>query len=72
MGIFDSTGRLISEAYEESILYYPEPSWVEQDMMEIYESAVRAIRQAMRDGNVSPGEVEAISFDGQMSFIGAY
>ncbi len=41
-------------------------------MMEIYESAVRTIRQAMRDGNVSPGEVEAISFDGQMSVIGAY
>jgi len=70
-GIFDSTGRLISEAYEESRLYYPKPSWVEQDMMEIYESAVRTIRQAMRDGGVSPGEVEAIAFDGQMSGIGA-
>ena len=31
--IFDSGGQLVASAYEESILHYPRPGWVEQDRM---------------------------------------
>lgn len=38
--LFDSTGCLTSGAYEESIIYYPKPSWVEQNIMEDHQAEV--------------------------------
>ena len=70
-GIVDIDGNLIAEAYEESKLYYPRPGWVEQDMDEIYGSAVRTIRQCMAQSEIDPGQVAGIAFDGQMAGIGS-
>jgi xylulokinase len=70
-GIVDTEGNLVAEAYEESKLYYPKPGWVEQDMDEIYGSAVRTIRSCMEKSGVAPSEVAGIAFDGQMAGIGS-
>ncbi len=68
--IFDSQGRLIADAYEESKLYYPRPGWVEQKPDEIHASALRTIKRCMTQSDVNPGHVAAIAFDGQMAGIG--
>jgi len=69
--IFNQSGKLIADSYEESRLYYPKPGWVEQDPDEIYGSALRTIRECMLKGEVRPERVAAIAFDGQMAGIGS-
>ncbi len=70
-GIVDTDGNLIAEAHEESKLYYPRPGWVEQDLDEIYGSAVRTIRACLAQSQIDPGQVAGIAFDGQMAGIGS-
>jgi xylulokinase len=70
-GIVDSDGHVIAEAYEESKLYYPRPGWVEQDMDEIYGSAVRTIRACLEQSHIDSGQIAGIAFDGQMAGIGS-
>ncbi len=70
-GIFDSEGTLVAEAYEESRLYYPRPGWVEQQMDEIYGSAIRTIRTCIDASGIEPSQIAGIAFDGQMAGIGS-
>lgn len=69
--IFDTDGRLVAEAYEESRLHTPKPGWVEQNPEDIYGSAVRTIRHCLESGGIDPHRVSAIAFDGQMAGIGS-
>ncbi|MBQ7418518.1 MAG: hypothetical protein IJV18_10630 [Acidaminococcaceae bacterium] len=39
--VFDTTGHLISSAYEEYPSYYPKPGYVEQDIAQIEYSGLR-------------------------------
>lgn len=68
--IFDTEGRLVADAYEESRLRYPKPGWVEQDQEDFYCSAANTIRRAVNKSNIHPRDVAAIAFDGQMAGIG--
>jgi len=68
--VFDTEGRLVAEAYEESRLIYPRPGWVEQGPDEIYGSAVRTIRECLEKGQIDAGAVAGIAFDSQMAGIG--
>ena len=67
--IFDTEGNLIALAFEESKLYYPRPSWVEQDMDEIYWSVAHTVKECLEKSGVNPADVAAISLDGQMAGI---
>lgn len=69
-GLFDSTGRLMAKAYEESRLHHPRPGWVEQEMADFYRSAVATVRQTMAQSGVDPSRVAALAICGQMSGIG--
>ncbi|MFQ6065750.1 MAG: FGGY-family carbohydrate kinase [bacterium] len=68
--IFDTEGRLVADAYEESMLRYPRPGWVEQDQEDFYRSAVNTIKEAVAKSSINPKDVAAIAFDSQMSGIG--
>lgn len=68
-GIYDRQGRLVGDAFEESILRYPRPGEVEQDPEEIFGSAVRTIRAALDRSGLEPSRIAAIAFDGQMAGI---
>jgi xylulokinase len=68
-GIYGEQGELAGTAYEESKLYYPRPGWVEQRDDEIHGSAVRTIRAALDQSGISPKDVVAIAFDGQMAGV---
>ena len=67
--IFDIEGRLISEAYQESKLYYPEAGCVEQNPEEFYTSTCATINDIIRKSGVCPKDVAAIGIDGQMAGI---
>lgn len=68
-GIYDSQGRLVGSAFEESILRYPAPGQVEQDPEEIFGSVLRTARQALAASAVEPGRMAAMALDGQMAGI---
>ena len=70
-GIYSEDGDLAGTAYEESKLYYPRPGWVEQRDDEILGSAVRTIRAALDESGISPKDIVAIAFDGQMAGVSA-
>lgn len=68
-GIYDSQGRQVGEAFEESILHYPRPGEVEQDPEDIFASVLRTIGAAMQQAGLAPGRIAAIALDGQMAGI---
>ena len=67
--IFDDSGNLISEAFEESKLYHPEIGAVEQDLDEIYISVINTIKQCIQKSDIDVRKVEGIAIDGQMAGI---
>lgn len=67
--IFDNSGNLISEAFEESKLYYPELCAVEQDLDEIYISVINTIKECVQKSDIDVRNVEGIAIDGQMAGI---
>jgi xylulokinase len=68
--VYDTEGRLLAQAYEESKLHHPRPGWVEQNPDDIYASALRTIRECLEKGDIQPATVAGIAFDGQMAGIG--
>jgi len=68
--VFDTQGNLLASAYEESILHYPRPGWVEADPDNLYGSSVRTIQECVEKSGINPADVAALAFDGQMSGIG--
>ena len=68
-GIYDRGGRLVGEAFEESVLRYPGPGQVEQDPDEIFDSAARTVRAALASSGLEASRVAAMALDGQMAGI---
>ncbi|MHB1375879.1 MAG: FGGY-family carbohydrate kinase [Candidatus Humimicrobiaceae bacterium] len=67
--IFNAEGNLISESFEESKLYYPEPGAVEQDPDEIYSSVINTIKDCLDNSGISSSKIEGISIDSQMAGV---
>ena len=67
--IFDSEGRQLATAYEESKLYYPRVGWVEQKPEDFYNSTVNTVREVIKRSGVDPRDVSSIAFSGQMAGI---
>ena len=60
----DTQGRTLSQGRSEYETSYPQNGWAEQDPEDWFAGACNAIRSCLRQGNFSPGEVQAIAFDG--------
>jgi len=68
--LYDLEGQMLADAYQESILRYPKVGWVEQELEEIYQSAVKCILEVLQKSGVDSARVQAIAFSSQMSGIG--
>ena len=68
--LYQTDGKLISEAAVEVPLFYPKPGVVEQDNEDFYSSAARTVRMCVESSGVAPQEIAAIAFDSQMAGIG--
>nr|BAT28847.1 xylulose kinase [Aureimonas frigidaquae] len=68
-GVYDSQGRCVGEAFEESVLHYPQPGAVEQDPDEIFRSVLSTVRRAVGAAGIAPGDVAALAISGQMAGI---
>lgn len=67
--LFDTEGNMLGDAYQESKLYYPKPGWVEQNPEDFYKSACDTVKEVVRKAGIAPGDVAALSLDGQMAGI---
>jgi len=63
--VFDSSGKVISSAYQEFRQYYPKPGWVAHDADEIWASCVKVIRDALRKSRIRPEQISAIGITNQ-------
>jgi glycerol kinase len=63
--VFDHNAKIISNASREIERYFPQPGWVEQDPIELWDSCQRVIGEAFHNGRVSPEEIEAIGIANQ-------
>lgn len=68
--LYQTDGKLISEASVEVPLYYPKPSIVEQENEDFYTSAAQTVRKCIESSGVEPGAIAAIALDSQMAGVG--
>ncbi len=63
--VFDRSGEARGSAAYEFPQYFPEPGWVEHDAEEIWESQLRALRDAVARSGVTLSEIAAIGITNQ-------
>jgi glycerol kinase len=63
--LFNHNAEIRSMAYREIRQIYPNPGWVEHDPVEIWESVVYCIREALKNGGINPKEVLGIGITNQ-------
>lgn len=65
--LFDSSGSLVTTHLENySVTYPPQANWAEQDPAEWWRATCQSTRALLVESNISPHEIAAISFSGQM------
>lgn len=68
--LYDESGHLVADAFEESKLLYPAPGAVEQLPDDIYGAAVNTIKACITRSGVNPRDIAGIACDGQMAGVG--
>jgi glycerol kinase len=63
--VFTPEGRLSASAAFEFTQHYPQPGWVEHEPMDLVDTTVRAMRQALAEGGIQPRETAAIGITNQ-------
>src|SRR5882672_1960921 len=67
--VVDPDGAVRGSGYVELTQHYPKPGWVEHDAEEIWQTTVRAIRQALGTARISAAEVAAIGITNQRETV---
>jgi glycerol kinase len=63
--VVDPDGAVRGSGYVELTQHYPKPGWVEHDAEEIWQTTIRAIRQALGAARITAAEVAAIGITNQ-------
>lgn len=63
--IFDKGTNIVSVAQKEFTQYFPKPSWVEHDAMEIWDSVLVVLEEAMVKANILPEQIASIGITNQ-------
>ena len=63
--VVDPEGAVRGSGYVELPQYYPQPGWVEHDPVEIWETTVQAIAQALGAAGITAAEIAAIGISNQ-------
>lgn len=64
--LFDQEGRLVANALGSYAVIHPEPTWAEQNPADHWRAVINTTRQLLASAKVTPDEIAAISFSGQM------
>ncbi|MFP5397616.1 MAG: FGGY family carbohydrate kinase, partial [Gammaproteobacteria bacterium] len=63
--VFDSAGRVVAMAQREFRQIYPQPSWVEHDADEIWDTQLATAREAIAQAGLAAREIRAIGITNQ-------
>lgn len=63
--LFDYSGEIAAIAQKEFQQYYPQPGWVEHDLMEIWSSQASVITEAVSKGHFDASQIAAIGITNQ-------
>ncbi len=63
--LFDKSCNIVCSSQHEFAQYYPQPSWVEQDPMEIYANQYATLTECIAKSGVSPEEIAGIGITNQ-------
>lgn len=63
--IFDKNAQEVSRSYREFPQYYPKPGWVEHNPLQIWETVIKGVEEALNKGNISPEEIAGIGITNQ-------
>ncbi len=70
--IFNESGEIAGAAYKEFRQIYPQPGWVEHDPTEILHTVYYTAAEALKAGNVSPEQIEAMGIANQRETVVAW
>lgn len=63
--VFDKNQSVVKVAQKSIQVFYPKPSWVEEDANEIWVATLSVIGQCFSDGEVKPTDIKAIGITNQ-------
>ena len=63
--LVDARGEIVARGYQELKQYYPNPGWVEQNPVEIWEKTLHAIVETVNSSQISRREIAAIGITNQ-------
>ncbi|MFN8672828.1 MAG: glycerol kinase GlpK [Candidatus Sericytochromatia bacterium] len=63
--LFDFYGKIVGQCNKEFTQIYPQPSWVEHDPLEIWESQLFTLHQVLKQTGVKPEEIVSIGITNQ-------
>lgn len=63
--LYDQNASSVASAYQEFTQYYPRPGWVEHDPLEIWQSTLNVIKQALQKSKLSSSQIIAIGITNQ-------
>ncbi len=63
--LFNKEGQVVSSAYREVRQIYPQPGWVEQDALELWESSLSVAREALDKANLPASRVTGLGITNQ-------
>jgi len=63
--VFDHSGQVVANAYEEHEQIYPEPGWVEHDPMEIWENTKQVVTDGLESAGLDATQLEGLGITNQ-------
>jgi len=68
-GIFDSAGSMVASAKQDITVFHASGAIVEQSSAEIWSAVCRAVKEALAQAAIAPGQVAGIGFDATCSLV---
>ncbi|MFB6110918.1 MAG: glycerol kinase, partial [Halobacteriaceae archaeon] len=63
--VFDHSGQVVANTYEDHEQIYPEPGWVEHDPIEIWENTKEVVSRGLKEASLDPDQLEALGIANQ-------
>ncbi len=63
--VIDKAGRVVSKVYQPVSMFYPQPGWVEQDAIELYQKAINGAKETILKAGITASHIKGIGISNQ-------